>query len=533
MATGAYSRGVAAAAPDSAAALVTRLQTRDRQAWDELYTQYEPRLSRFAYRLTGNPHDAADLVQETFLRVLPRLERLDPSTLNLSAYLFTTAKNLFLKQAQSRRRLDLPGEVPEPAGERPIEDEPERLTQLHRQQEEVRAANAALPPRQRLVLALRELEERSYAEIGDIVGLNENAVAQLISRARDNLRHELRLAQVDRSQLSEACQALLPALSAHLDGRLKSGERDRVLAHLEACPDCQAVLVSMEEARRRYRALLPPLLGAGELKSRLDGELDGSGYWQVRRRPLLRGTGRRRLVLAGAAGATAALLAAAGYVLAGAGSSPGRGATTGGGPNRLAVAPPLAGVVATTAPGVHNRRTPARARRSRAPLTTTLAAAPPKLAATAPAATTPVHAQTTITTTTAAPATTAASAALVTTTVAAAALSKPKHSSRLEDSPPPPSTARLSTAADHDRRRDRGPARTGPGAPARPAPRGTQGVHRGQHRRGRRRRVQRSALGRHELRLRHPAGGRLGQPALRLRRQSPHGDDRARERRAG
>ena len=79
----------------------------------------------------------------------------------------------------------------------PIEDDPERSTLLHRQQEEVRLANARLAPRQRLVLALRELEDRSYAEIGELVGLKENAVAQLISRARESLRTELRLAQVD------------------------------------------------------------------------------------------------------------------------------------------------------------------------------------------------------------------------------------------------------------------------------------------------------------------------------------------------
>ena len=44
------------------AGLVARLQERDRAAWDELYREYEERLSRFAYRLTGNEHDAADLV---------------------------------------------------------------------------------------------------------------------------------------------------------------------------------------------------------------------------------------------------------------------------------------------------------------------------------------------------------------------------------------------------------------------------------------------------------------------------------------
>lgn len=78
----------------------------------------------------------------------------------------------------------------------------------------MRLANAKLAPRQRLVLALRELEDKSYAEIGELVGLKENAVAQLISRARQSLREELRLLQVDPERLPEQCRTFLPLLSA-------------------------------------------------------------------------------------------------------------------------------------------------------------------------------------------------------------------------------------------------------------------------------------------------------------------------------
>ena len=80
------------------AELVRRLQARDRTAWEELYAEYQPRLRAFGYRLAGNAHDADDLVQETFVRALPALDRLDPDTVDLTAYLFTTEKNLFLKQ---------------------------------------------------------------------------------------------------------------------------------------------------------------------------------------------------------------------------------------------------------------------------------------------------------------------------------------------------------------------------------------------------------------------------------------------------
>ena len=261
----------------SDAALVARLRSRDRTAWEDVYALYSERLYKFAYHLAGNPHDASDLVQETFLRVLPKLDSLDPETLDLGAYLFATERNLFLKSVERSKRQQPVDEIPEPTGPRPIEDDPQRSTLLADQQERVRRANAALPPRQRLVLALRELEDRSYAEIGELVGLKENAVAQLISRARLRLRDELRLVEVDRSKLPEKCQAMLPLLSSYLDGQLKGAAAERTVAHVESCELCQKALTEMREASRLYRALIP--VPFPELFGRIDDALASSGFW--------------------------------------------------------------------------------------------------------------------------------------------------------------------------------------------------------------------------------------------------------------
>jgi RNA polymerase sigma factor (sigma-70 family) len=264
------------------AGLVRRLQARDRAAWEELYAEYQPRLRAFGYRLAGNAHDADDLAQETFVRALPALDRLDPDRVDLAAYLFATEKNLFLKQVERAKRAEPTADVPEPELPTAIGDDPERSALLHRQQEEVRIANARLDPRQRLVLALCELEDRSYAEIGELVGLNENAVAQLVFRARERLRTELRLVQVDPESLPEECRAFLPLLAQHLDGKLRGPRLETTLAHLEDCARCQAALADMREAKRRYRALLLPPLGMSEEQARAatEQELDRVGYWR-------------------------------------------------------------------------------------------------------------------------------------------------------------------------------------------------------------------------------------------------------------
>ena len=289
---------MATVARTSDAELLLRLRKRDREAWEELYAEYQPRLRGFAYRLAGNVHDADDLVQETFVRAVPRLDRLDPETADVSAYLFTTLRNLFLKQVERTKRQQPMAEVPEPVLPTPIEDDPERGTLLRRQQDEVRLANARLQPRQRLVLALRELEDRSYAEIGELVDMKENAVAQLIFRARESLRLELRLAQVDPERLPEECRRYLPLLAAHLDGQLKGARQEETLAHLENCERCQDALASMQEASKRYRTLfLPGFLDTDEARAAVERRLDAVHYWDRRGGRLLVGRTKRSIAV--------------------------------------------------------------------------------------------------------------------------------------------------------------------------------------------------------------------------------------------
>ena len=296
----------------SDAELLLRLRTRDRGAWEELYAEYQPRLRAFGYRLAGNVHDADDLVQETFVRAVPRLDRLDPETADIGAYLFTTLRNLFLKQVERSQRQQPVAEVPEPVLPTPIEDDPERGTLLRSQQDEVRLANSRLQPRQRLVLALRELEDRSYAEIGALVGMKENAVAQLIFRARESLRVELRLAQVDPERLPEECRRFLPLLAAHLDGQLKGVRQEETLAHLGSCERCQDALASMREASKRYRTLyLPGLLDAEEARAEVERRLDVAHYWQLDPRRRFAGVTART----GAVAAVALVLGGGGTAL--------------------------------------------------------------------------------------------------------------------------------------------------------------------------------------------------------------------------
>ena len=141
--------------------------------------------------------------------------------------------------------------------------------------EEIRAANAALPERQREVLALRELEELSYDEIAEIMEMNRNSVAQLISRARINLRDALRgtaLASIATS--SPDCERAIAQIAAGHDGQEEAGG-DSLDDHVARLRD----LPPEPRGDGGGRTLLPCLAagGRGALPAARDGGPRGRG----------------------------------------------------------------------------------------------------------------------------------------------------------------------------------------------------------------------------------------------------------------
>ena len=84
------------------AELLLRLRTRDREAWEELYAEYQPRLRAFGYRLAGNVHDADDLVQDTVLKAWTNREQFQSGS-NLKAWLFTILRNCYYSELRHRK----------------------------------------------------------------------------------------------------------------------------------------------------------------------------------------------------------------------------------------------------------------------------------------------------------------------------------------------------------------------------------------------------------------------------------------------
>jgi RNA polymerase sigma factor (sigma-70 family) len=261
-------------------ALAQRAAAGDGDAFAELYERHESRAFNLCYRILGSRDDAADATQEAFVGVLRRLPQLADRDFAFGSYVLTSARNACYDLIERRKRTQPSDEIPESAtpmgggvggggvGFDPgdPEDDPERKVLLEARNEEIRVANLALPERQREVLALRELEELSYDEIAELMDMNRNSVAQLISRARINLRDALRgsaLASIAAS--SPDCERALPLIALEQDGQLEDDSNDAgwLEEHLMHCHTCRLGRDAMQEAGVSYRAWAP--IAAGPL----------------------------------------------------------------------------------------------------------------------------------------------------------------------------------------------------------------------------------------------------------------------------
>jgi RNA polymerase sigma-70 factor (ECF subfamily) len=155
----------------------------DRVAQRELYDRFHRTVYRLAARLAG-VHEAADLTQEVFLRVFATLHQFRGEA-TFSTWLYRVALNECLRHLRRRPpRPDVLAQEPAcPAAG------PERVVE---QADLLEQALAGLEAPLRSIFLLREVEDLSYHEIADVLGIAPGTVASQLSRARTQLQGFLR-----------------------------------------------------------------------------------------------------------------------------------------------------------------------------------------------------------------------------------------------------------------------------------------------------------------------------------------------------
>ncbi|SNQ49223.1 SigE sigma factor [Frankia canadensis] len=158
-------------------------------SWEDVVREHGNRVYRLAYRLTGNAHDAEDLTQDVFVRVFRSLADYTPGT--FEGWLHRITTNLFLDRMrrQQKIRFDaLPEDTERLAGR---EASPEAVYAEAHLDADVEAALAALPPDFRAAVVLCDIEQLSYEEIAQTLGVKLGTVRSRISRGRAMLRAAL------------------------------------------------------------------------------------------------------------------------------------------------------------------------------------------------------------------------------------------------------------------------------------------------------------------------------------------------------
>ncbi len=159
---------------------------------EQAIAQYGKATYNFALRLTHNEADARDLTQEAFIRVYRAWRSFVPGTSFLS-WIYRIVTNLHrdeLRRRKGRYQEEIPEDnaYQEYGGTRPLAVEPIEELVDSQLGETMAKALAALPPDQRHVIVLADIEEYSYQEIADIVGCSIGTVRSRLHRARLQLR---------------------------------------------------------------------------------------------------------------------------------------------------------------------------------------------------------------------------------------------------------------------------------------------------------------------------------------------------------
>jgi len=192
-------RGSAASIDE--AALLARLRAGDEQAFEVMVRAFGGRLLAVARRFVRDEADAQDVLQSAYLSAFRALAQFEGSS-QLSTWLHRIVVNTALMKLRSRRRkpedsIDqlLPGFLDDGHHVEQFADWTAPADRLLEQQETratVRAAIDQLPDRYRVVLLLRDIEERPTQEVAEALQMTPTAVKVRLHRARQALSTLLR-----------------------------------------------------------------------------------------------------------------------------------------------------------------------------------------------------------------------------------------------------------------------------------------------------------------------------------------------------
>jgi len=174
--------------------LITRCQCGDLEAFGQIYERYERAVYRYAYHMLGDPDDADDVKQDTFLkayRTLPGFR----GDCSLLTWLLKVTGNLCRDRHKTRVRRGEVALLPELQGDLPDLSvrgaDPADLLERKDLHATLYRVLAGLPDAQRELIALRDIEGLSYQQIADVLDCSVASVKLRLFRARRGFKDRM------------------------------------------------------------------------------------------------------------------------------------------------------------------------------------------------------------------------------------------------------------------------------------------------------------------------------------------------------
>ena len=184
-------------------ALVRRALAGDQEAFATIVEKYKDPVFNVAYRMLGNPTEAEDVAQETFVRAYTQLRTYQEGR-RFSTWLLSIASHLSIDQLRRRRFLALPLEnAPFLEWIADLGAGPEQAALQLEASDEMQKVLSVLPPKYRTVLVLRYWYDLSYEEIAEMLGLTSALVKARLHRARELVARTLKAQGLDMTLASE------------------------------------------------------------------------------------------------------------------------------------------------------------------------------------------------------------------------------------------------------------------------------------------------------------------------------------------
>jgi RNA polymerase sigma-70 factor (ECF subfamily) len=172
-------------------ALATEAQNGSEAAFRTLTESFSTRVYDLCRQILGNPDDAKDACQETFIRLWSKLDRYD-TTRSFAPWILKMATNVALNMLRERRRVPLAvgdgmwAEIPAAT------DASEAIEEQLLSSAKLSAAIQLLRPQDRALLAYRFQQNLTGRQISEITGIPEGSVKVYIFRILANLRKRIR-----------------------------------------------------------------------------------------------------------------------------------------------------------------------------------------------------------------------------------------------------------------------------------------------------------------------------------------------------